>query len=185
MIARASPRATHGQAVEFSLTENDFADVSVFVFMRSMMRWKVPWMRRIALLLLPLFFVVSLYRRWEENRPLASTDDIGVVLAVIFLIALPHAPRWIARRQFRSKAYAPVRAPRRIEISAEGVRTEDGTARALTRWGSILEIVQTEAAAYLFILRAPAYVVPRHAFADEVAFEAFVAAARAWWRPNG
>ncbi|HTR87929.1 MAG TPA: YcxB family protein [Reyranella sp.] len=163
------------RAVEFSLTEDDFADLSVFVFMRQMMRWRAPVLRRIALVIFLLLAVFEVFVRWQMGRPLVSfDDDLFVVAGVAFLVALPHLPRWFARWQFRGKGLAPLRAPRRLEISAAGIATQDGIGQGLTPWRSIRELVRTETALYLFVLKAQAHIVPRHAFASAAEFEAFV-----------
>jgi hypothetical protein len=111
------------------------------------------------------------------------SDDVAG-LVIIFLLALfyPAIVRTIGRARFRSADFARIRGPRRIEISPAGLRETGGIADTLTPWSSIRDVAATPAAAYFFILKNAAQIVPSHAFRDQAAFDGFVAAAQDLWR---
>jgi hypothetical protein len=170
------------EAVEFALNEQDFLACSNFVFWRNLNRWRFGLIRRIILGLFAVYAALALLQRWSTGASLVSFDDFAMVVAVLIILLLPYIPRFFARRRFRSAEFAKIRVPRRVEISAAGLRTIDGIGNSLTLWPSILDIAVTPDAAYLFILRNSTHILPRRAFADETAFNRFVEVARACWR---
>jgi hypothetical protein len=170
------------EAVEFVLNEQDFVAGSNFVFRQNLDRWHFGLVRLIALGFFVVYAVVALLVRWSTGEPFASYDDFILVVAVLIMLLVPYIPGFFARRQFRSAEFARVRAPMRVEISAAGLRSIGGIADSLTPWPSILDIQVTPDAAYLFIFKNRAHLVPHRAFGDEAAFNHFVAAARSYWR---
>jgi hypothetical protein len=130
-----------------------------------------------------VYAVSTLLARGSAGEPFISFDDLTMVIGVFIILVLPYIPRILARRQFRSAEFAKIREPRRVEISAAGLRYTGGTGESLTLWPSILDIAVTPEAAYLFVLKNSAHIVPRHAFTDEASFDRFVDVARAYWRP--
>lgn len=166
------------QAVTFALTARDYADYS-----NTAMR-RMRWFRigRIVVLVMSGFtLAMNLFTFWLTGE----WEDSSVLMAVLFVGALvyPQVIGVTARLRFRSKAFAKVRAPMRIEISSGGLRSTGGIADSMTPWSSIIDIAVTDEATYLFIMKNAAHIVPRHAFGDAAAFDRFVAAARSYWRP--
>lgn len=172
-------------SIEFALTADDFAGCTDYVFRRDLNRWHGLRIRRIALIFGAGAYAVALVATFATGASLLKWDDLDGIVILLILLLLPYFPGWIARLLFRSAAYAKIRAPRRLEISPAGLRSIDGISDSLTPWSSIINIAVTPAAAYLFILRGSAHILPRHAFADEAAFQDFVAAASQYWRPGG
>ncbi len=166
------------QAVTFALTARDYADYSNTTMRR--MRWfRIG--RIVVLVVIGLTLAMNLFTFWLTGE----WEDNSVLMAVLFVGALlyPQLIGAIARLRFRSKAFAKVRAPLRIEISSGGLRSTGGIADSMTPWSSIVDIAVTGDATYLFIMSNAAHIVPRHAFADGAAFDRFVALARSYWRP--
>lgn len=166
------------QAVTFALTAKDYADYS-YTTMR-----RLRWFRIGRIVLLVLFgftLAMNLFTFWMTG----AWEDGTALIAVLFVgvLVYPQLTGVIARLRFRSKAFAKVRAPMRIEISSGGLRSVGGIAESMTPWSSIIDIAVTGEAIYLFIMKNAAHIVPRHAFADAAAFDRFVAAARSYWRP--
>jgi hypothetical protein len=177
------------QAVEFALSVDDIVACNGFVFMRHLKRWRFPLIRRIVLIVVVPLLTTTACVRWQMGELPArwsdfAVDNSSIIVGLLVLLLFPYAPLWIARWRFRGAAYAKLRAPRRIEISPAGLRSIDGISDSRTPWSSIIEIAVTPDAAYLFIFKGSAHVVPRSAFADAAAFDAFVAAATNYWRPR-
>ncbi len=179
--------AEDSQAVEFSLTADDYAAFNEFFFRRNWQRWRFPLLRKICLGFLALYILLTLFTRWEIGNALVDWGDYPLVIVILFLLLIPYWPRFTARRQYRRALSINPKIGARVhlEISPDGLGTTGGLADTRTPWSSIIEIAVGPAGAYLFILKNNAHVVPRRAFADEAAFDAFVAAARGWWRPEG
>jgi len=170
-----------GQAVEFSLTAVDYAAYSQLVALRS---WH-KWLFRIGGIVF-LLIAVSDAAQWFVGADGPDVVSVALFAAVgLFMLFFRRFTGWIARRRFNGKAFVKIREPMRIEISPEGLYSRGGLAETRTPWSSILDITVTPDAAYFFIMKNAAHVVPRHAFADPAAFDAFVAAGRGWWKPGG
>jgi len=174
------------QAVEFSLTADDYAAFNEFFFRRNWRRWRFPLLRKIFLGFFAFYIALTLFTRWEMRDTLAGWGDYPLIIVILFLLLIPYWPRFAGRRQFRrANAINPkLGAMVRMEISPAGLSTTGGLADTRTPWSSIIEIAVGPAGAYLFILKNSAHVLPRRAFADGAGFDAFVAAARGWWRPG-
>lgn len=177
--------ADAGHAVEYSLIEEDYVACNTYVFDRNTRRWRFNLIRRVLLVLIALVAAVMVYARWETGDALVSLGDGWLVLVFVYLFGFPHLLRWMARRRFRSAAFAKMRAPMRMELLPHGLHSVTGFADALTPWTSIIDIEAPPAAVYLFVMSSSVHIVPRHAFPDETAFDNFVAAATAFWRAAG
>jgi hypothetical protein len=174
-----------GRTVEYTLSERDYTRFSDFVFARNTQRWRFPLLRRITLILLAVLAVFTIWTRWQNGEPFVNLDDLWAIFVFLYLLAFPLFLRWLARRNFRSAAFAKMRAPMRLEISPEGVRSISGVGETTMPWSSIIDIAVTPEAAYLFILKNNGHIVPRHASADAAGFDDFVAAARNYWKAGG
>jgi hypothetical protein len=152
------------------------------VFDRNTRRWRFNLIRRVLLVVIALVAGGMVYARWETGDALMSLGDGWLVLVFVYLFGFPHLLRWMARRRFRSAAFAKMRAPMRMELLPHGLHSVTGFADALTPWTSSIDIAATPAAVYLIVMSSSVHIVPRHAFPDEAAFDDFIAAATAYWR---
>jgi hypothetical protein len=103
---------------------------------------------------------------------------IGALLVALSVFTDPVMLRLAARRRFRDGSFAAFTMPQTIEISTAGVRVAGGAGEGLTPWSSIVALASSEDAAYVFLNSLSAYIVPRRAFADATAFDAFLSRAR-------
>jgi hypothetical protein len=170
------------RAIEYNLSERDYTRFSAFAFARNTQRWRFALLRRITLIAMALLAVFTVWTRWQIGDPLVDLGDIWIVLAALYVLAFPLFLSWVARKNFRSAAFAKMRAPMRLEISPEGLRSTGGVGESMMPWSSIIDIAATPEAAYLFILKNSAHIVPRHAFADAARFDDFVGAVMRYWR---
>ena len=168
------------QAIEFSLTARDFWAYNMAVMRR--MRW-FRWGRIAVVVFLGFLIAMNLFTYWQIGE---WEDGTGLwILFFLGAVFYPQLIRLTSWLRFRSAAFAKIRAPIRIEISPAGLRSAGGLAESLTPWSSILDVVVTKDAAYLFIFKNVAHIVPWHAFADQAAFDRFVSAARGFVRLAG
>lgn len=66
--------------------------------------------------------------------------------------------------------------PARAEIAPEGLAVTRETERSQIAWGSLIAVEAGPSALYLFTTPEQAHIIPRGAFADAAAFDAFVGA---------
>jgi hypothetical protein len=167
-------------AVEFSLNAAVYEDYTKLV----LPKW-TKWLFRICGAMFAIFGISDLAARLAEGDAAAAWDGVLYTLVAAFLLFFPFFSGFIARWRFRSNAFAKIRAPVNIEISPQGIYSRGGIGESRTPWSSVLDIKVTPLAAYFFIMKNIAHIVPRHAFADAAGFERFVSMARGWWRPGG
>jgi hypothetical protein len=168
------------QSVEFALTAQDYVAYTRMTLKRSIWTKLVFWCPLILLLMIGLQACVM----YSATGALGiNADEIPALLILVAMLFFSPIMGVVSRLRFQSAGFAKFRKPVRVEISPAGIRSTGGIADSLTPWSSVIDIVQTPAALYLFILKYNAHIVPRRAFADEAAFERFAATAQAYWRP--
>ena len=118
----------------------------------------------------------------EEGLALAVVLLLIAGAAVGFWYAEPGLDRRLYRMIARGRGAEKRKGPARVEIAAEGVHlTADDGRRALP-WPSIIAVETGAEALYLFLTPEQAHIIPRRAFPDDAAFDAFVAAIRRHWQ---
>jgi hypothetical protein len=167
-------------AVEFSLNAAVYEDYTKLV----LPKW-TKWLFRLGGVSFFIFALNDALMSWGEGDGFLTWNLVVYTLVAVFLLFFPFFSGFIARWRFYSKAFEKVRAPMHIEISPQGIYSRGGMAESRTPWSSIIDMKVTPVAAYFFIMKNIAHIVPRHAFADAAGFERFVSAARAWWKPGG
>jgi hypothetical protein len=170
-----------GQSVEFALTARDYV-----AYTRTTMKRR-PWTKLIiglGIATLVLVWLPELLTYQASGGWGFQIGDVPAIIVCLGAILIVPITGLVARLKFHSSGFAKFRAPVRVEISPAGIRKTGGIADSLTPWSSVIDIVQTPVAVYLFIVKHYAHIVPWHAFADKEAFDRFAAAARAYWRPR-
>jgi hypothetical protein len=170
--------------VEFALTPEDV--VAFHRYVAAPAGGAKPRPVKVSLVTILLLILVAISLTLNADRVLrgASTFLGGfflggiVVTACIFLLARRYTPERFARRIVAEGGNSRMLEPQRITIDPQAVTqvTRDSSGSVL--WCAVEKVAATDTHAFLFQTTQSAYVVPRHAFADQEAFDAFVAAAR-------
>ena len=172
-------------ALEFALSPKDYAAFARFAATQSRLQ-----RRRIIVVRLLCFAVLALSVAWgffagDVPRLYRGLPMLPVILALaavagafgvlLSMVLFPAYNALFMRLSLRDKSYAPFFEPMRLEVSPEGLNWTRRTGAALLRWPAVVEIEKGRRGLYIYVTSRHAHIVPRHAFADDAAFERFAA----------
>jgi hypothetical protein len=118
---------------------------------------------------------------FEEKR--RDSRRRTIICAAVYTL-YPYRIKRATRRRVRDGTFAEILAPKRLEISSNGVRITGESVEGLTRWKAILDMPITKKALYMYLTSVQALVVPRHAFGNEESFTEFARAAERFWKAS-
>jgi len=172
--------------IQFTISENDFADFCIFNATKSRFRRRKYLSARIgSLLLVPLaVFVLAVTSNgsaWPSIRHAIALALVAACFLALLWIVTPVTIGKAARRRFNDGTFVRLAMPRRLEISTQGIYCSGAQGESRTKWAAILEIAVTSNAIYMHLTSVQAFIVPRHAFPDDAAFDNFARKARALW----
>jgi hypothetical protein len=162
--------------IEFDLNQEDFVDLNIHLnHRRAAGRWLL--IARWALMILQIAVLVYIFYPYIEAGgaalALALLPSLGV--AGLWLVVIPFVYRlWV-----RSQVLAVITAERAglghhvLTLSDTGVSDRTSRGENSSPWHEIEEIAPTRKHLFLYDGPASAYVIPRRAFPDGDAAEAF------------
>jgi len=132
-----------------------------------------------GLLLWVMVMAVILASWWIVDRlmPDLPIEFIWLGLLVVAIFSVRRLQPLMLR--FFAVDLSPLTRETRFEVRQDGLFTQTVDYDNLTRWPAFKDFLLTQRAAYLGLGANRAVIVPRRAFADEAAFDAFVATFRA------
>ncbi|HLN29980.1 MAG TPA: YcxB family protein [Gemmataceae bacterium] len=171
--------------VEFSLTKQDLA-----AFFRHHLRCSNPG-RYLGGCLSPLgiLFLVGfsvLFLNLDLKHPFVTKQ---IIFGFMMVLPLPLAYLFRHRLSslrgrfvLRLGGNRKLLEPQRMRIDAEMVTLSTAWSSASVKWSAIERIDVTENHAFIYVSTQQAYILPKHAFGDDVEFTRFVETAQGYFR---
>ena len=170
---------------EFLLTPDDYADFAVFTWTRSRFHRRRYLVTRLFMfsagpvavaLDLAIGFHPNLYAEAGGVSGLIGVAILsGVLIGGLAWLVQPAILRRSARRRFGDGSFAAYMKPQIIAVAESGLHVHGGAGDSTIAWDAVLEIVSLPNAVYVFLSSTQAIIVPRRAFADDLAQRSFVA----------
>lgn len=131
-----------------------------------------------GLLIWATFMIVAFGSFWLAERflPDLPTELIGLLVVLALFVGIRRVQPFMLR--FFAVDLSSLTRETRFEIRPEGLFTQTIDYESLMRWTAFKDLLVTPRAAYLGLGANRAIIVPRSAFGDAVAFDAFVATFR-------
>jgi hypothetical protein len=110
-----------------------------------------------------------------------ASGMFGFLLACGIHSFLLYRERWQKGKAFNQPAQQWKHGPWRVILTPEGIRQESSQASLFHTWSAIWAIDGTYTRAFFFTSEVEAIIVPRRAFASDMAFVSFVLQACRYW----
>lgn len=172
--------------VEYELSAEDLTALRRHMQKRGPNRQQY-WLFTAYGIILLLFAVISAFVRYLVPLPLGVylgllLLGIGVgswmTLIGLALYTQLRAPNAF-RKALQQRSYAEkVLGWRRFSIDAQGICNKSEISCVIFLWKGIDKIVTTSEHTFIYVTKSAAFAIPRRAFADDRAFDAFVEAAK-------
>jgi hypothetical protein len=129
-----------------------------------------------------LYSVINSPVEWTPLGVAISFVPLVCPAILLILVFTPALRRWQARRSvFKAFGESDPNAQagrQRLTITDQSVTVESAVAEMTVAWRDVSDIVDTETHVFLCTYEGQVIVVPRRAFPDQAAFDAFIAQAR-------
>ncbi len=140
---------------------------------------------------LGLLSLPGLLGRQLYSHPVLTLAIFGLGPYAVYLVTSPSVRRFMEHRSWSiSRRHCVDRArtlcaPMTVRLETDGVRVRGPTGEALIGWAGLNRVASGESGILIATQRAAGFIVPRSAFPDEGAMEAFVARIEESQRRNG
>ncbi len=176
------------QSVEVQLTVDDLTEFQHYHLHHSPLIRKHSKRINILLAILAAFVVIYLQLAWWRG---GHNDDVILTVGLLNLVIL--AALLIRRTYYRRAAWSLKRLlgegqnrltyqKHRFTIDSKDMRIEHDAGHSATQWFAVEKVVTTPTAIYIYVSAVSAHILPRRAFANDIAFDEFAAAAAAFHR---